>query len=172
MSDDVAVRVAHEATRVLDRDPAEHERQAVLEGVGVHADPDPELAHESEASASGSRSSESIVSAEAGAFWSRPQGPRLTCTATSPAASAGRTSLSTRSPTYASSPGAQLRELYQALEEARVRLPHAERGRGRDHVGRKRRLACPALQSLRLVSDDPDAQAESRTAARHGIASG
>ena len=45
MRDDVAVRVAGEPARMVDRHAAEHERHALLERVRVEADPDPELAH-------------------------------------------------------------------------------------------------------------------------------
>ena len=39
---DVAVGVADEATRMVDRDTAEHERHALAEGVRVDADADPQ----------------------------------------------------------------------------------------------------------------------------------
>ena len=100
VGDHVPVGMAREPARMLDRDAAEDERNAVREGVCVDSDPDAKLAHTSEASACGSeaRSSSPHV-ASGGVRWSRPHGPRRTCTATSPAAAAGRTSLSTRSPT-------------------------------------------------------------------------
>ena len=45
VSDHIAVGVAGEPARVVDLDPAEHERHAVVEGVGVDADPDAVLSH-------------------------------------------------------------------------------------------------------------------------------
>src|SRR5438874_3001 len=47
MRDHVAVRVAREAARRVDRDAPEHERNTVREGMRVDAEPDPELAHPS-----------------------------------------------------------------------------------------------------------------------------
>ncbi len=41
MREHVAVRVAGEAARMVDPDAAEHERDAVLEGVGVETGADP-----------------------------------------------------------------------------------------------------------------------------------
>ena len=51
--DHVSVRMPDEPARVLERDAAQDERYAVLECVRVDPDPDPELAHASEASAVG-----------------------------------------------------------------------------------------------------------------------
>jgi len=47
MGDHVAVGMAREAPRRLDRDPAEHERNAVRERVRIDPQPDPQLAHPS-----------------------------------------------------------------------------------------------------------------------------
>ena len=70
------------------------------ERVRVVPSADSEVAHGSEANAcgSGARSPTPSV-ASGGVRCKRPHGPRRTWTATSPAAAAGRTSLSTRSPT-------------------------------------------------------------------------
>src|SRR5262249_49924453 len=98
--DDVAVRVASESAWVLDRDAAEHESHIVHERMRVVAQTDTELAHRSEANASGREARSSIPSvASGGVCWIRPHGPRLTWIATIPAEAAGSTSLSTRSPT-------------------------------------------------------------------------
>ena len=64
--------------------------------------------------------------ASGGVGWSIPHGPRRTWIATRPAAAAGSTSLSTRSPTYATSDGVAPRELDDELEEARIRLLDAQ----------------------------------------------
>src|SRR4051812_31947994 len=98
MREDVAVGMAGEPARMLDRHAAEHERDAVNEGVGIDASADAVLAH---ASASLSPASASIRRAPTGGSCRWPHGPRRTWTATMPAARAGDTSLSTRSPTYA-----------------------------------------------------------------------
>src|SRR5207245_6405039 len=100
--DDVAVGMAGEAARMLEPHAAEHERHAVGERVCVDADPDPVLVH---ASAAGSSWRPPIGTAPGGGSWRCPQGPRRMWTAVIPAASAGSTSLSTRSPTYAISSG-------------------------------------------------------------------
>ena len=103
MRDHVAVRVADQALRVVERHAAEDERNAVAERVGVDAEPDPRLAHAPAAAArpsrAGSSANESIGIAPVGVACSRPHGPRLRWTATRPAASAGAASLSARSPT-------------------------------------------------------------------------
>ena len=80
-------------------------RAAHLERVRVEAEPHPELAHASEARLRERR--EVVEPSAAGPARRRPHGPRRIWTATSPAAAAGRTSLSTRSPTYAVSSGRQ-----------------------------------------------------------------
>ena len=41
MGDDVAVGVPDQPARMVDRDAAEHERNALAEGVGIDAEPDP-----------------------------------------------------------------------------------------------------------------------------------
>ena len=94
--DHVAVGVAGEAARMLDRDAAEHERNAVLERMRVDADADAELRHRAPP---GARRASETRSAAGGGSCRWPQGPRRMWTATIPAASAGSTSLSTRSPT-------------------------------------------------------------------------
>src|SRR5262249_22067062 len=100
MREDVAVGVPRQPARMLDAHAAEHQRDAVLQRVCVEAGTDAELAH---AKSSGSCASESTRNASRGGSCRWPHGPRRTCTATRPAASAGATSLSTRSPTYATS---------------------------------------------------------------------
>src|SRR6185437_7172943 len=97
VSDHVPVGVARKAARMVESDPAEDERHAVGERVRVEPDADAE-AH---CNAPGSSSSDSIRIAAGGGVCRWPHGPRRTCTATMPAASAGATALSTRSPTYA-----------------------------------------------------------------------
>jgi len=102
MGDHVAVRMADQAVRVVERHAAEDERNAVAERVRVDAEPDPRLAHAPAAarpSRAGSSANESIGIAPVGVACSRPHGPRLRWTATRPAASAGAASLSARSPT-------------------------------------------------------------------------
>ena len=69
--------------------------QDMVERVRVDADPDAK-AH---ANAPGSSSSERMRIAAAGGSCRYPHGPRRRCTPTMPAAIAGATSLSTRSPT-------------------------------------------------------------------------
>src|SRR5581483_9547818 len=93
----VAVRVTSEPAVVLELDAAEDERHTPLEGVRIDADPDAQ----GHGNTLGNSSSERMLIAPAGGSWRKPHGPRRTCTATMPAASAGTTSLSTRSPTYA-----------------------------------------------------------------------
>ena len=90
---------------MVDRHAAEDERHAVAERVRVDAETDAEarLRHATDANAPGSSASDSIAIAPGGVAWSLPHGPRRRWTATSPAASAGRASLSARSPTYATS---------------------------------------------------------------------
>src|SRR6187200_3568054 len=100
MREHVPVRVAGKATRVVDDNATEHEGNALLEGVRVVSDPHPQLHQSSEANACGSDArSATLEAASGGVGWSLPHGPRRTCTATRPAAAAGSTSLSTRSPT-------------------------------------------------------------------------
>src|SRR5262245_64236380 len=107
MCDDVAVRVAGQPARMIDRDATEDERDPVLEGMGVVTEANPKFAHRSEANAPGSEArSSSPIAASGGVGWRRPHGPRRTWIAIIPAAAAGSTSLSTRSPTYAISAGA------------------------------------------------------------------
>src|SRR5699024_3388082 len=60
MRDHVAIRMAGEPARMLEANAAEHERHAVLERVGVDADPDAELAHASH-EATSSRSARSVI---------------------------------------------------------------------------------------------------------------
>jgi hypothetical protein len=43
MCDDVPVGMSSEPARMIDGNPAEHEWDALLEGVGIDADPDPEI---------------------------------------------------------------------------------------------------------------------------------
>src|SRR5262245_44252988 len=50
-----------------------------------------------------------------------------------------------------------LDELAHLREESRIGLADAEARRGRDDVGRQRRLTSPFLQGLRLIAHDPDA---------------
>src|SRR5262249_27082178 len=110
VGDDVAVRVACEPAVGLEANAAEHEPRPRLERVRVDSHPDAKVAHadHSDASAAGSTLSESIWSAATSVpGWSRPHGPRRIQTATRPAAAAGSTSLSTRSPTYATSCGSK-----------------------------------------------------------------
>ena len=127
VGDDVAVGVADETSGMVDRDTPEDERDAVAERVCVDAEADAKVAHRpppatpaasnlssndirlrahqrpelyaGAESAAGSSASESMPIAPSGVGRSRPHGPRRQWTATSPTASAGRTSLSTRSPT-------------------------------------------------------------------------
>ena len=109
------------------------------------------------------------MSAGAGAFWSRPHGPRLTCTATIPAASAGTTSLSTRSPTYALVEPAS-RELPDLLEDA---------GRASGHRGSPTTRRHPQAAPHRAPSargsrsgfrrSRPGARLTNRLEARHGV---
>src|SRR4051794_27879370 len=101
MRDDVPVGVAGEAAVVVEAHAAEDERDTALEGMRVNADPDAER----HGRPAGSASRESMRTAPGGGACRWPHGPRRTCTATIPAASAGSMSLSTRSPTYAILPG-------------------------------------------------------------------
>ena len=91
----IAVRMAGKATRMFERDASEHERRTDVERVRVDSDPDA-VAHRS---APGSSSRLEIETASGGGACKSPHGPRRMCTAVIPAASAGPTSLSTRSPT-------------------------------------------------------------------------
>ena len=131
----VAVGVAGEPARMVDPDAAEHERHAVLERVRVDAGADPVLGH---GSRSGSSASESTRSRPRARRADSPHGPRRTWTATIPAASAGSTSLSTRSPTYATSSGdrpasaAPARRIQaKASRHPRARTRRRNRRRGR-----------------------------------------
>ena len=76
VGDHVAVGVAREPARVVDRDPAEDERHAGVERVRVDPEADAKVAHASEASACGSDARSSRPSAASGGVrCRRPHGP-------------------------------------------------------------------------------------------------
>ena len=54
MREHVAVRMSGETARMVDANAAEHERDAVCEGVCIEARTDPELAHDSTSASSAS----------------------------------------------------------------------------------------------------------------------
>ena len=84
----VAVGVPGEAPVEVEPDAAEDERRPALELVRVDADPDAEA----QGSTPGNSSSERMTIASSGDSCRKPHGPRTTCTAVMPAASAGSTS--------------------------------------------------------------------------------
>ena len=158
MRDHVAVGVAREASRVLDRDATEDERDTLVERVCVDADADPEVTHGSNASASGSdaRSSRPIV-ASGGVRCSLPHGPRRTWTDDESRRRGREHVIVDPVADVCDLTGGAAREFDTTLEEDGIRLANAEARRRRDDISRKLGVARPPLECGGLVADDPDA---------------
>src|SRR5690349_13810463 len=165
----VAVRVPGEPARVIHPNAPEHERHSVLERMGVEARADAVLRHVSTA---GSSSSESTWTSAAEPSCSSPHGPRRTCTANIPARFAGSTSLSTRSPTYASSDGARLASSQTRRKNSRegFSTPHSA------EVAMKSTSSPQSASASRACAGwlpaRPTAYPPARSRRRHGRASG
>ena len=153
------VRVTGKAARMVDGHATEHQRHPASSACASTPIPTRRSVIE-RANASGSDARSSRPSAASGGVaCNRPHGPRRTCTARSPAAAAGRTSLSTRSPTYATSSRPALHQLDDPARRTRARAC-ARQGSPTTRSTSAGRAAStrPRLERLGLVPDDPGAE--------------